>query len=221
LPYRARSSSVRTPQSSKDNVSYSFCFVAPECEILRLRSAARPCHCCRHWVVRHPWQLNSDYLILQPKSAISSDTTRSELFDTVALAFLASALLSYPLPTVRTVIGPDGRRRSIAETPSRSFGYQVPPYARRNTIAAVDKTNATAEAPSIPPRTSEDTTLDLTRRNTIDGPPGRTRSSMSKVVRSVKNVTKGYSSVQVKVRNGTPSLLSGTVHMLTKDSYFQ
>ncbi|RAH74760.1 uncharacterized protein BO66DRAFT_387587 [Aspergillus aculeatinus CBS 121060] len=26
---------------------------------------------------------------------------------------------------------------------------------------------------------------------------------MSKVVRSVKNVTKGYSSVQVKVRNGT------------------
>ena len=26
---------------------------------------------------------------------------------------------------------------------------------------------------------------------------------MSKVVRSVKNVTKGYSGVQVKVRNGT------------------
>ena len=27
---------------------------------------------------------------------------------------------------------------------------------------------------------------------------------MSKVVRSVKNVTKGYSAVQVKVRNGSP-----------------
>lgn len=27
---------------------------------------------------------------------------------------------------------------------------------------------------------------------------------MSKVVRSVKNVTKGYSSVEIKVRNGTP-----------------
>lgn len=32
---------------------------------------------------------------------------------------------------------------------------------------------------------------------------------MSKVVRSVKNVTKGYSSVQVKVRNGTCDLCSG------------
>lgn len=31
---------------------------------------------------------------------------------------------------------------------------------------------------------------------------------MSKVVRSVKNVTKGYSSVQVKVRNGTLSLFT-------------
>jgi hypothetical protein len=30
---------------------------------------------------------------------------------------------------------------------------------------------------------------------------------MSKVVRSVKNVTKGYSSVQVKVRNGTSGLI--------------
>jgi hypothetical protein len=29
---------------------------------------------------------------------------------------------------------------------------------------------------------------------------------MSKVVRSVKNVTKGYSSVQVKVRNGKTAL---------------
>lgn len=28
---------------------------------------------------------------------------------------------------------------------------------------------------------------------------------MSSVIRSVKNVTKGYSSVQVKVRNGTPT----------------
>jgi hypothetical protein len=37
---------------------------------------------------------------------------------------------------------------------------------------------------------------------------------MSKVVRSVKNVTKGYSAVQVKVRNGIspghPALASAT-----------
>lgn len=32
---------------------------------------------------------------------------------------------------------------------------------------------------------------------------------MSKVVRSVKNVTKGYSSVQVKVRNGTSGFFRG------------
>jgi hypothetical protein len=31
---------------------------------------------------------------------------------------------------------------------------------------------------------------------------------MSGVLRSVKNVTKGYSSVQVKVRNGMPAQLS-------------
>ena len=30
---------------------------------------------------------------------------------------------------------------------------------------------------------------------------------MSKVVRSVKNVTKGYSTVQVKVRNGRSSIM--------------
>lgn len=30
---------------------------------------------------------------------------------------------------------------------------------------------------------------------------------MSSVIRSVKNVTKGYSSVQVKVRNGMPPLI--------------
>lgn len=38
---------------------------------------------------------------------------------------------------------------------------------------------------------------------------------MSKVVRSVKNVTKGYSSVQVKVRNGTfPTLPSSVILMV-------
>lgn len=36
-------------------------------------------------------------------------------------------------------------------------------------------------------------------------PPIHQLATMSKVVRSVKNVTKGYSSVQVKVRNGTSS----------------
>jgi hypothetical protein len=34
---------------------------------------------------------------------------------------------------------------------------------------------------------------------------------MSKVVRSVKNVTKGYSSVQVKVRNGKSNLTSAAI----------
>lgn len=37
---------------------------------------------------------------------------------------------------------------------------------------------------------------------------------MSKVMRSVKNVTKGYSSVQVKVREGESQLSRGAVILL-------
>lgn len=48
---------------------------------------------------------------------------------------------------------------------------------------------------------------------------------MSKVIRSVKNVTKGYSSVQIKVREGVFFLVPGLlrnkaiVHLMTAFSY--
>lgn len=95
------------------------------------------------------------------------------------------------------MVGPDGKRRSVAVVPRHTFGYPDPSFTRRNTIAVVDRTNATAHLSSIP----EDS-ADPQRRYTLTSPPGERKSSMSKVVRSVKNVTKGYSSVQVKVRNG-------------------
>lgn len=119
-------------------------------------------------------------------------------FTLVTLAFFANPLLYHSLPTTRTVVGPDGKRRSIAVTPQRTFGFPDPAFARRNTIAVVDRTNATADPSSF----QEDYT-DQPRRNTLTSATGDKGSSMSKVVRSVKNVTKGYSSVQVKVRNGT------------------
>ena len=41
---------------------------------------------------------------------------------------------------------------------------------------------------------------------------------MSQVLRSVKNVTKGYSQVQVKVRNGRSPLLSPSLHAVMYES---
>lgn len=120
----------------------------------------------------------------------------------VILAFFANPLLYHSLPTTRTVIGPDGKRRSVAVTPRHNFGYPDPSASlRRNTIAVANHTNATAD-----PRSDQLNSTDQQRRYSLSTPSDERRSSMSKVVRSVKNVTKGYSSVQVKVRNGVHTL---------------
>lgn len=106
---------------------------------------------------------------------------------------------------MRTVIGPDGRRYSVTDPPLRSLSYAYVPRSRRNTITALDNTAATADPPSTDQHCQSriDYSDGPLRRNTVAYYPSERRASgMSKVVRSVKNVTKGYSSVQVKVRNG-------------------
>jgi hypothetical protein len=109
--------------------------------------------------------------------------------------FTSPLLYHHSLPTVRTVIDPEtGRRVSVVDTPKRN------PYTyRRNTIAVVppgDLNSANPQNPSDP--------VFVLRRSSVESAPAFNKgSTMSKVVRSVKNVTKGYSSVQVKVRNGT------------------
>jgi hypothetical protein len=102
---------------------------------------------------------------------------------------------------VRTVTGPDGRRYSVADTPVRSFGYGPAPN-RRNTVAVASREHALAD------RSRPDSIL--YRRSTFETAPAYKKGgAMSKVVRGVKNLTKGYSSVQVKVRNG---MLASTRH---------
>lgn len=118
--------------------------------------------------------------------------------------FTSPLLFSHSLPTVRTVTDPaTGRRYSVADT-GRTGIY---PYARRNTIAVVSpptETVAVDRRPSVggTPVDPNEPVLVL-RRSSIESAPAFNKGgTMSKVVRSVKNVTKGYSSVQVKVRNG-------------------
>ena len=105
------------------------------------------------------------------------------------LAFFASPLLYHNLPRVRTVTGPDGRRYTVADT-----GLN-----RRNTIAVVSNEHALADSSSF--QAVPDAVY--LRRSTLETVPAHNKGgTMSKVVRGVKNITKGYSSVQVKVRNG-------------------
>lgn len=107
---------------------------------------------------------------------------------------------------VRTVTDPEtGRRYSVAVQPRHSFGAPGP-RTRRNTVAVLPNEYASIELPSeANPNPSPESNLPL-RRATIETAPAANTPDkprkMSKVVRSVKNVTKGYSSVQVKVRNG-------------------
>lgn len=93
---------------------------------------------------------------------------------------------------MRVVTDSNGRRYSVAETPSRSFDAY--PY-RRRTVAEINPAKYSDRDPNSP--------TNIYRRSTLETAPiSRKGGNMSKVVRSVKNVTKGYSSVQVKVRNG-------------------
>jgi len=85
----------------------------------------------------------------------------------------------------------NGRSYSVAVTPSRSFDH---PSSRRNTVVGVANEFDPAQDSS-----SHETAANVYTRSSFETAP---IIKMSKVVRSVKNVTKGYSSVQVKVRNG-------------------
>jgi hypothetical protein len=108
-----------------------------------------------------------------------------------------SVLFARSIPAVRTELDVTGRSHSVPQQPFHSLGY---PSDRRNTLAAVTTANVTAPPPSA----------HLSFRNRIEStapfvirqaPSSERKDGMSKVVRSVKNVTKGYSTVQVKVRN--------------------
>jgi hypothetical protein len=116
--------------------------------------------------------------------------------------FTSPLLYHHSLPTVRTVTDPQtGRRYSVVDTGKRGPYY---PYARRNTIAVAPQT-ATADQSIVvndKPVNADDPVLVLRRTSIESAPAFNKGGTMSKVVRSVKNVTKGYSSVQVKVRNG-------------------
>jgi hypothetical protein len=99
------------------------------------------------------------------------------------------------------VTGADGRRYSVADTSVRSFAYGPTP-TRRNTIAVVSNEHAQADKSSFKSHPDQG----IYSRNSWENTPAYKKGgTMSKVVRSVKNVTKGYSSVQVKVRNGMES----------------
>lgn len=130
-----------------------------------------------------------------------------------ALAFFSSPLLYNSLPTVRVVTDRNGRSYSVSDAPVRSL-Y---PAFRRNTVS-VSTATATAEPPSAH-STYQDriqSSLPSVRRNSAlrTVPASVGKGSMSKVVRGVKNITKGYSPVQVKVRNGKKRV-SVTVRPLT------
>ena len=118
--------------------------------------------------------------------------------------FTSPLLYHHSLPTVRVVTDPEtGRRYSVVDTGVRSLNS---PY-RRNTIAAVSNQTATAGPPATGAASKDpNQPVFLLRRSSLESAPVFNKGSkMSKVVRSVKNVTKGYSSVQVKVRNGMTS----------------
>ena len=99
---------------------------------------------------------------------------------------------------MRVVTDENGRRYTVTDTPSRSFDYHYGSGRRRNTVATVHTSSATADPSSL--NETEDNVP--VARGSFSSEVRRKSGSMSKVVRSVKNVTKGYSSVQVKVRNG-------------------
>lgn len=107
-------------------------------------------------------------------------------------------LLTRNIPFVRSQTDTTIRSNSISEQPPSSFGY---PSIRRNTVAVVTTANVTAPPPSahLSYRNRVESTVPFLARQ---APSSEQKGSMSKVVRSVKNVTKGYSTVQVKVRNG-------------------
>lgn len=115
--------------------------------------------------------------------------------------FTSPLLYHHSLPTVRTVTDPEtGRRYSVVDTGRRNNQFQ-----RRNTVAVVSPQTATADPPAATRRGTYDPNQPvflLSRSSTERAPAFDKGGTMSKVVRSVKNVTKGYSSVQVKVRNG-------------------
>ena len=116
-----------------------------------------------------------------------------------ALAFFASPLLYHNLPTVRTVTDSNGRRYSVADTPSRSFDVYPP---RRRTVVGISNEANLTRSSSLHER-SQTSPTNVYRRSWVETAPiSRKGGSMSKVVRTMKNVTKGYSAVQVKVRNG-------------------
>ena len=116
---------------------------------------------------------------------------------------------------MRTVTGPDGRRYSVTDTPVHSFRYG-PATARRNTIAVVSNEHAVADQSSFQ---AHPTNYYKTTKETA--PAYKKGGAMSKVVRGVKNITKGYSSVQVKVRNGMLVMLQGARIYLTHCSDLQ
>ena len=119
--------------------------------------------------------------------------------------FTSPLLYHHSLPTVRTITDPKtGRRFSVVDSGVHNY-----PYRRRNTIAVVQNETATADPPSANTTYAEDKEKDpsepvfVLRRSSIESAPAFSKGGgMSKVVRGVKNITKGYSSVQVKVRNG-------------------
>ena len=117
--------------------------------------------------------------------------------------FTSPLLYHHSLPTVRTVTDPQtGRRYSVVDTGKHPLYPYTP---RRNTIAVVSPQTATADdSPVAGGKSSNpnDPVLVLRKTSIESAPAFNKGGTMSKVVRSVKNVTKGYSSVQVKVRNG-------------------
>jgi hypothetical protein len=121
--------------------------------------------------------------------------------------FTSPLLYHHSLPTVRTVTDPQtGRRYSVVDTGKRG-AYPYPP--RRNTIAVVSPRTATADNSPVvggKPTNPDDPVLVFRQTSYESAPAYNKGGTMSKVVRSVKNVTKGYSSVQVKVRNGRSQL---------------
>ena len=98
---------------------------------------------------------------------------------------------------MRTVTDRNGRSYSVTETSTRPFN--APPYRRRTVVGVSDelqtaqnRVNRNQHDPNNVYRGSIFQTAPIYRKG----------GGMSKVVRNVKNITKGYSGVQVKVRNG-------------------
>ena len=85
---------------------------------------------------------------------------------------------------------------ALASPPPRPSALSDPNYLarRRSTPQPLDSPTPLDSSPRLYRRS------DLRRQTYGSVPPNR--AAMSKVIRGVKNVTKGYSTVQVKVRNG-------------------